>query len=96
MAVRVETDGPVWTVIHSRPDARNAMDAESAEALYDAFLEFDADHSADVAVFWGEGGAFWAGWDLKHATRLSGPEALDPLDITEDAVDFQLRHTVRP
>lgn len=85
MAVRVEKEGSVWTVIHSRPEARNAMDPESAEALYEAFLEFDADDSADVAVFWGEGGAFCAGWDLKHASRLSGPEALDPLDIPEDA-----------
>ena len=24
MSVRIEKDGPVWTVIHSRPEARNA------------------------------------------------------------------------
>ena len=72
MAVRIEKDGPVWTVIHSRPEARNAMDPQSAEALYEAFHAFDADESADVAVFWGEGGAFCAGWDLKHAAALSG------------------------
>ena len=36
MTVRVEKDGAVWTVIHSRPDARNAMDPESASALYHA------------------------------------------------------------
>jgi hypothetical protein len=42
MSVRVETAGPVWTVIHSRhEEARNAMDPESAEALTNAFLEFD-------------------------------------------------------
>ena len=28
MAVRIEKDGPVWTVIHDRPEARNAMDPE--------------------------------------------------------------------
>jgi hypothetical protein len=26
MTVRIEKDGPVWTVTHSRPEARNAMD----------------------------------------------------------------------
>src|SRR2546423_1099715 len=32
MAVRVEKKGKVWTVIHSRREARNAMDPESADA----------------------------------------------------------------
>ena len=54
MTVRIEQDGPVWTVIHSRPEARNAMDPESAVALYEAFLAFDADPDSKVAVFWGE------------------------------------------
>ena len=82
MAVRVEKDGAVWTVIHSRAEARNAMDPESAAALHEAFLAFDADDSAHVAVFWGEGGAFCAGWDLKHAALLSGADALDPYDFS--------------
>jgi enoyl-CoA hydratase len=33
MAVRIETSGSVWTVIHDRPEARNAVDAASADAL---------------------------------------------------------------
>lgn len=81
MAVRIEKEGAVWTIIHARPEARNAMDPDSAIALYEAFREFDRDGSASVAVFWGEGGAFCAGWDLKHASDLSGAEALDPFDF---------------
>ena len=84
MSVRIEKDGPVWTVIHSRPEARNAMDPESAESLFEAFRAFDADDTASVAVFWGEGGAFCAGWDLKHAAALAGAEALDPFDFPEE------------
>ncbi len=84
MAVRVEKDNAVWTVIHSRPEVRNAMDPDSAAALYDAFLAFDSDDSARAAVFWGEGGAFCAGWDLKHASALSGAEALDPFEFPEE------------
>ncbi|HYN39908.1 MAG TPA: hypothetical protein VES39_11720 [Rhodospirillales bacterium] len=33
MAVRIEKDGPVWTVVHDRLEARNALDPESADAL---------------------------------------------------------------
>ena len=51
MTVTVEKNGPVWTVIHNRPEARNAMDPESADALTQAFLAFDADDEARVAVF---------------------------------------------
>lgn len=74
--VRIEKNGGVWTVIHNRYEqARNAMDPESADALFDAFLAFDADPEARVAVLWGEGGAFCAGWDLKFASTLSDPDS---------------------
>jgi enoyl-CoA hydratase len=69
MTVRIEKQGRVWTVIHSRPQAKNAMDPASAEALEQAFLEFERDAEAAVAVLWGEGGAFCAGFDLKHAAK---------------------------
>jgi enoyl-CoA hydratase len=84
MVVRVEKSGPVWTVIHSRPEARNAMDPASADALVAAFQSFDADATADVAVLWGEGGAFCAGWDLKYAASLKGDNPLSGLDFPPD------------
>jgi enoyl-CoA hydratase len=65
MSVRVEKQGPVTTVILSRPQARNAVDPETAKALADAFRAFDADPEAGVAVLWGEGGTFCSGADLK-------------------------------
>ncbi len=84
MTVRVEKNGPVWTIIHSRPEARNAMDPTSARELFEAFVEFDRDDSASVAVFWGEGGAFCAGWDLKQAASLSdGGNGVDQLVFPE-------------
>jgi enoyl-CoA hydratase len=81
MTVRIEKDGAVWTVIHDRPEARNAMDPKSADELTAAFLEFDADKSASVAVFYGAGGSFCAGWDLKYASTLNDPYPLKELDI---------------
>ena len=85
MTVRIEKDGAVWTVIHSRAQARNAMDPASAEALVAAFNDFNDDASALVAVLWGEGGAFCAGFDLKHAgSMLEAERSLDALAYPED------------
>jgi len=81
VTVRVERDGPVWTIIHDRPEARNAMDRKSADALTAAFLEFDADKDAAVAVFYGTGGAFCAGWDLKYVSTLNADYPLGELNI---------------
>lgn len=83
MSVRIEKEGAVWTIIHSRPEARNAMDPEHARQLYDAFLEFDSDDSALAAVFWGEGGSFCAGWDLKRASQLSEPNQMSAYDFPD-------------
>ncbi|MER5967707.1 crotonase/enoyl-CoA hydratase family protein [Streptomyces sp. NPDC002057] len=63
-AVRVEREGPVTTVVLSRPAVRNAVDGPTARQLADAFRAFDADPEASVAVLWGEGGTFCAGADL--------------------------------
>ncbi|MFQ3562961.1 crotonase/enoyl-CoA hydratase family protein [Streptomyces gramineus] len=65
MPVRLERQGPVTTVVLSRPAARNAVDGPTAAELTSAFLEFEADDAARVAVLWGEGGTFCAGADLK-------------------------------
>ena len=87
MSVRIEKQGKVWTVIHSRPQARNAMDPESAEALLEAFVAFDRDPGAAVAVLWGEGGAFCAGWDLKYGAALVD----DPAPLQEIAYPLDER-----
>ncbi len=69
--VTVERDGPITTVLLSRPERRNAVDGATAAALADAFREFDADPNAAAAVLHGEGGVFCAGADL-HA--VGSPE----------------------
>jgi enoyl-CoA hydratase len=85
MSVRIEKEGSVWTVIHSRPEARNAMDPASADALEAAFSEFNADPGALVAVLWGEGGAFCAGFDLKYSASIEkNPKPLSSLGYPQD------------
>ncbi|MEU4505102.1 crotonase/enoyl-CoA hydratase family protein [Streptomyces sp. NPDC024089] len=73
-AVRIERDGPVFTVILARPEVRNAVDGPTARQLAAAFREFDADPDACVAVLWGEGGTFCSGADLKGIGTERGNE----------------------
>jgi enoyl-CoA hydratase len=82
MTVRIEKSGPVTTIINDRINARNAGDPETADALTAAFLAFDRDIQAKAAVFWGAGGAFCAGWDLKYAAELADREQFQK-DIVE-------------
>ncbi|MGH7859973.1 MAG: crotonase/enoyl-CoA hydratase family protein [Candidatus Binatia bacterium] len=63
--VRVEKKEAVTTVILDRPEARNAVDRPTAEALARAFREFEAETASKVAVLWGANGVFCAGADLK-------------------------------
>jgi enoyl-CoA hydratase len=65
MSVRIEKRGSVFTVVLHRPEARNAVDRPTADALVEAFNAFETDTEARVAVLWGEGGVFCAGADLK-------------------------------
>ena len=67
MTIRTERRGATTIVTIDRPESRNAVNPEMAEALFDAFAAFDADESQSVAILTGVPGAFCAGFDLKHA-----------------------------
>ena len=77
-AVRSERDGPVTTVILSRPERRNAVDRPAADALAQAFLAFERDATASVAVLWGQGGTFCSGADLKAIVDDKGNRLAPP------------------
>jgi enoyl-CoA hydratase len=70
-AVRLEKLGPVTVVTLDRPEVRNAVDGETARALHEAFLAFDSDGDAKVAVFHGAHGHFCAGWDLQFGAKMA-------------------------
>jgi enoyl-CoA hydratase/carnithine racemase len=65
MAIRLERNDAVATIVIDRPEARNAVDRAAAQGLVDAFSEFECDDALRVAVLWGAGGVFCAGADLK-------------------------------
>lgn len=72
MTIRIEQEGPITTVILSRPDVRNAVDRATAAALADAFRDFDRDLEARVGILYGDHGTFCAGADLKAFARGDG------------------------
>ena len=64
-SVKTQVRGAVTVVSICRPQARNAVDRATADALCDAFDAFDKDPGQRVAILHGEGGTFCAGADLK-------------------------------
>lgn len=77
-SVRTDIDGPVSTIVMSRPRQRNAVDREMANRLREAFERFEADGSQRVAVLWGDHGVFCAGADLGALGDPARRNELDP------------------
>ncbi len=69
------THSPIHIITINRPHARNAVDHDTAVALYDAFKAFDADETLSVAILTGAGGNFCAGADLKAVATGKGNPA---------------------
>jgi enoyl-CoA hydratase/carnithine racemase len=69
--LKIETRGKVRMLTLNRPDARNALNGELAEAVMNAAI--DADHDPDVYVLaiTGAGTAFCSGADLRSARDLA-------------------------
>ena len=62
-----------------------AIGALGFSAMMHGYLAFDKDANASVAVLWGEGGAFCAGWDLKYcASLVKNPGELHAIDYPLD------------
>nr|XP_056710946.1 enoyl-CoA hydratase EchA19-like [Euleptes europaea] len=64
--VVTEIRGTIMTIGINRPEARNAVNKETAQSLWQAFRSFEEDRSLTVAVLHGLGGNFCAGYDLKE------------------------------
>ncbi|MGF1607331.1 MAG: crotonase/enoyl-CoA hydratase family protein [Rhodothalassiaceae bacterium] len=103
MSVDVTAHGPVTTVTINRPERRNAVDQATALALYEAFLAFDADDGASVAVLAGAGGTFCAGADLQALAQgqsnpldSDGPAPMGPsrLNLSKPVIAAVEGHAV--
>ncbi|MCB1362689.1 MAG: crotonase/enoyl-CoA hydratase family protein [Rhodobacteraceae bacterium] len=83
MGILVETADAVTVVTIARPARRNAVDPATARDLFAAFLAFEADPAARVAVLTGADGAFCAGFDLKAAGSGAADDWIAGLGIPE-------------
>jgi enoyl-CoA hydratase len=83
MLVVTEKDRPVMIITINRPEARNAVNRPTADALSAAFREFEADNESRVAVLTGAGGYFCAGADLKSVSE--GGDTVNRLSEVGDA-----------
>jgi enoyl-CoA hydratase len=63
--VEVKKDRHITTITINRPAAMNAIDAEAADQLMSAWLDFRDDDNQYVAILTGSGKIFCAGADLK-------------------------------
>ena len=87
--VTTEKLDDIWIVTLSRPEVRNAVDSATARALHAAFLAFEDDASAKVAVFHGAHGHFCAGWDLQFGAKLAAAGDSGGLDLGFEADDLR-------
>jgi enoyl-CoA hydratase/carnithine racemase len=72
---RTLAEDGVLTVALARPERRNAIDAELASALRDAFESAAEDSAVRAVILTGEGTAFSAGGDLSRFERDWDPRA---------------------
>ncbi|WP_323040587.1 crotonase/enoyl-CoA hydratase family protein [Gemmobacter sp.] len=63
-SVLFETDGNIAVITLNRPDRRNAVNADLADALTAAIDRLETDPALDVGVLAGNGKVFCAGMDL--------------------------------
>jgi enoyl-CoA hydratase len=63
--LQLETRGNILLITMNRPEARNAMDFETATALAAALDQLESRDDLSVAILTGAGGTFCSGMDLK-------------------------------
>jgi len=63
--LQLETRGNILLITMNRPQARNAMDFETATALAAAIDQLESRDDLSVAILTGAGGTFCSGMDLK-------------------------------
>jgi enoyl-CoA hydratase len=92
MSILITQADGIRTIAIANPLARNAVNGKTAQELYDAFLAFDLDDEAKVAVLTGvqdqdAPGHFCAGADLKAVSGGIGDNpAANPLNDNMNAI----------
>ncbi|WP_164658517.1 crotonase/enoyl-CoA hydratase family protein [Tropicibacter sp. Alg240-R139] len=83
MTITIDKRDGITVIAINRPEARNAVNPETARLLYRAFLDFEAEGSQQVAILTGTDGYFCAGFDLKAAGAGNAAEWMAEVQIPE-------------
>ena len=75
-SVNIEIDGRTALITINRPEALNALNADTLEDLENAVVDA-AEQEVEVIILTGAGKAFVAGADIKAMVELSAAEAAD-------------------
>ncbi|XP_054736215.1 probable enoyl-CoA hydratase [Anastrepha obliqua] len=93
----VDKDKNVTLIGINRPHVRNAINAATATQLCEAFNAFEADETSPVAVLYGIGGSFCAGYDILELGKDGGEQvSIDILMAHEGSVGPTRRHIQKP
>lgn len=87
MSIAYDLQGRVAVVAIDRPEVRNAVNPQTARALYEIFLAVEANDAVDAVVLTGTGGTFCAGYDLKEAAGGVGVSWMAEVEIPDDWID---------
>jgi enoyl-CoA hydratase len=68
--IQVNYNGPITIISINRPHVRNAINKSTAQALKEAWLDFEADENALVGILTGGDKVFCAGADLQNIDEL--------------------------
>jgi enoyl-CoA hydratase len=80
--ITITRDESIMIVTINRPHRRNAINKTTAEALRQAWLDFDADDTARVGILTGGDEVFCAGADLKEIETMGFNTPDGPLGFT--------------
>lgn len=71
-----------------QPQVRNAVNSETAARLHDAFVAFERDDGAKVAILTGDDASFCAGANLRDLPELrpSGPMGPTRLQLSKPVI----------
>ncbi|XP_078700092.1 enoyl-CoA hydratase EchA19-like isoform X1 [Branchiostoma floridae x Branchiostoma belcheri] len=69
--VETEKRESIFLIGINRPHVRNCVNNQTALQLFKAFQTFENDESSLAAVFYGKGGTFCAGYDLKEVSAAA-------------------------
>ncbi|XP_037943933.1 probable enoyl-CoA hydratase [Teleopsis dalmanni] len=94
--VIIEKDQNITLIGLNRPEHRNSIDSATASLLCEALNKFEADETSPVAVLYGIGGSFCAGYDVKELEEQIEKGSLEFLLKRDGAAGPTRRHLRKP